>query len=161
MAKCMSHNQLLAATTQSILRHAMIVITSIGLLSACTGQISTRGNMPDPERLVEIQPKEISKDGVQELLGSPSTVGSYEKQDTWVYFSEQTETFAFFTPEVIERKIVIIQFDDKGIVSTVKTLGIADSKSIEPITRKTPSAGEGLTFFDQIKANIEKFIPSK
>lgn len=161
MAFCMSHNSLFTVTTQSILRHAMVGVITVGLLSACSGRIVTRGNAPDPERLVEIQPKEISKGGVQELLGSPSTVGSYEKQDIWVYFSEKTETFAFFEPKVIKRKIVIIQFDDKGVVSKVRTLGIDDSKSIDPIARKTPSAGEELTVFDQIKANIDKFLPSE
>lgn len=161
MALCMSHNRLFTGTTQSILRHAMVGIITVGLLSACSGHIATRGNTPDPERLVEIQPKEISKDGVQELLGSPSTVGSYEKLDTWVYFSEKTETFAFFEPKVVERKIVVIQFDDKGIVSKVRTLGINDSKSIDPIARKTPSAGEELTVFEQIKTNIDKFLPAE
>jgi outer membrane protein assembly factor BamE (lipoprotein component of BamABCDE complex) len=155
----MSHNQLFTEITQFIPRHAMVLII-IGLLSACAGQISTRGNMPDPERLIEIQPKEISKDGVQELLGSPSTVGSYENQDTWVYFSEKTNTFAFFEPKVIERKIIVIQFDPKGIVSTVKTLGIADSKSINPIPRTTPSAGSEMTILDQIMANLNRFAPA-
>jgi outer membrane protein assembly factor BamE (lipoprotein component of BamABCDE complex) len=157
----MLHDRFFSINAQSILRYAMVGVITVGLLSACSGRIATRGNTPDPERLIEIQPKEISKDGVQELLGSPSTVGSYEKQDTWVYFSEKTETFAFFEPEVIERKIIVIQFDDKGVVSKVRTLGINDSNSIDPIARKTPSAGEELTVFDQIKANIEKFLPSE
>lgn len=156
----MSHKYLFNSTAHAVLHHVIICVIMIGFLSACTGRIAIRGNISDPERLAEIQPKEISKDGVLELLGSPSTTGSYEDLGIWIYHYQKTETFSFFEPKVIDRKTVIIKFDGKGVVSSVRMLGIDDFREISPIARKTPSVGEELTLFDQIRTNIDKYIPS-
>ena len=144
---------------RSVLRHAMIGIVVVGILTACSGRVAVRGNAPDPERLAEIQPGEISRAEVRDSLGSPSTVGNYEKKETWFYFSEQTETYAFFEPKVTERKVVVIQFDAKGVVSKIGTVGLDDSAEVNPVGRKTPSAGAELTVIDQIISNFQKLLP--
>ena len=156
----MLHKNLFNYNAHAILCSMIVGVVTIGILSACTGRIATRGNLSDPERLAEAQPKEISKGGVLELLGSPSTTGSYENSDTWIYHFQKTETFAFFAPKIIDRKTVIIKFDAKGVVSKVRTLGKDDSKKISPISRTTPSSGEELTIIDQIKSNIDRFMPT-
>ncbi|MBT3766047.1 MAG: outer membrane protein assembly factor BamE [Rhodospirillaceae bacterium] len=155
----MSHLLRYESISKSVLRHALIGVVAVGILTACSGRIAVRGNVPDPERLVEIQPGEISRGEVRDALGSPSTVGNYEKKETWVYFSEKTETYAFLEPKVIDRKVVIIQFDAKGVVSKVRTIGMNESAEVDPVGRKTPSAGAELTVIDQIIANFQKMLP--
>ncbi|NQU58169.1 MAG: outer membrane protein assembly factor BamE [Rhodospirillales bacterium] len=126
------------------------------LLSACTPKIDVRGNLPDPERLSEIAPGEQSREEIQEILGTPSSIAVFD-QETWLYVSQRTETLAFFEPEVKERKVVILKFDKDGIVSAVETLSAENGKRIEPIDRKTPTAGNEFTLIDQLFGNLGRF----
>lgn len=126
------------------------------LLAACTPKIDVRGNLPDPERLSEIKPGDQSRAEVQEILGTPSSVAVFD-QETWLYVSQRTETIAFFEPEVKERKVVILKFDKDGIVSAIETLTAENGKKIQPIERKTPTAGNEFTLIDQLFGNLGRF----
>jgi outer membrane protein assembly factor BamE (lipoprotein component of BamABCDE complex) len=135
------------------------LLFSIGLivlLGACAPKIDVRGNLPDPERLSEITPGDQSRSEVEEILGTPSSIAVFD-QETWLYVSQRTETIAFFEPEVKERKVVILKFDKDGIVSAVETLSAENGKRIEPVDRKTPTAGNEFTLIDQLFGNLGRF----
>ncbi len=129
-------------------------------LSACESRLNTRGNLLDPERIADIQPGELSRDEVAEILGSPSSITPFGS-DTWYYISQRTETFAFFSPEVIERQIVVISFNKDGKVAKVDTLGLEQGQSIDPIDRKTPTHGNKLTVIEQLVGNLGRFKKKK
>lgn len=129
-------------------------------LAACSPRITPRGNMPDPERLAEIQPGQQTREEVSEILGSPSTVGNFNGE-AWIYIAEQTETVAFFAPEVTERNVVVVQFDPKGVVSSVRKLTLADGKELEPVARETPTEGNKITLVQQLLGNIGRFSGDK
>lgn len=129
-------------------------------LSACQSRLNTRGNLLDPERLADIQPGELSRDEVAEILGSPSSITPFGS-DTWYYISQRTETFAFFSPKVIERQIVVISFDKDGKVAKVDTLGLEQGRSIDPIKRTTPTHGNKLTVIEQLVGNLGRFKKKK
>ncbi len=132
------------------------VILSVCLLAACESRIETRGNLPDPDLLVTIQSSEHTRDQVVQILGSPSTTAMFENE-TWFYISERRETFAFFEPEVTERKVVIVQFDDSGILKTVAELGLENGRLVTPVDRETPTLGNDLNAIEQMLGNIGKF----
>lgn len=126
------------------------------LLGACTPRIQTHGNLPDPDRLADIKPGQISRDEVEEILGSPSSIALFDKE-TWYYVSERTETSAFFAPEVKERKVIIVKFEPNGVVSSVDTKGLDDGRVIQPVERETPTAGTEMTLIQQMFGNIGRF----
>ena len=66
-------------------------------LNSCSPIIGTRGNLPNPDLLANIEVGRINKQGVTELIGSPSTVEPFNGE-SWYYISEKTETKAFFEP---------------------------------------------------------------
>lgn len=123
---------------------------------ACSPRIDSRGNLPDPDRLAEIKPGKHSRNDVAEILGSPSSIGVFD-QETWYYISKRTEAVAFFKPEVAERQVVIVHFDKKGVVTGVETLGLKQSHAVEPVDRKTPTAGAELTIMQQLLGNMGRF----
>lgn len=131
-------------------------VALIALLGACAPKVDIRGNLPDPERLSEISPGEQSRGEVEEILGSPSSVAVFD-QETWFYVSQRTETVAFFEPEVKERKVVILKFDKDGIVSKIELLSAEDGKIVQPIDRKTPTAGNEFTLIEQLFGNLGRF----
>lgn len=135
------------------------VLTLIGLavvVVACSPRIETRGNLPDLERLAEIQPGQHSREQVAEILGTPSSTAVFD-QETWYYISERVETVAFFKPRTTQRKIIVLQFDKKGVVTNISTIGLKAGRKIKPIERETPTAGNEITFMDQLLGNLGRF----
>ena len=132
---------------------------TIGLvlaLAACSPRVDVRGNLPDPERLSEIAPGEQTREEVAQILGTPSSVAMFDKE-TWYYVSQRTETLAFFEPEIKERSVVVLQFDEKGVVSDVRKLGIEEGKDVLPVERTTPTSGNTLNLWDQLFGNFGRF----
>ena len=146
--------------TSQFLRTAAMVLVCASLVGACTSRVATRGNLPDEEMLAQLKPGEITRGEVAEFLGSPSTVATFD-QETWLYISEQTETWAFMESEVMERKVVILQFDKEGVLSSIDTVGLDQARDIEPVERKTPTLGNEMTVLDQVLANMQRFVRKK
>ena len=137
-----------------MIRGAAVFILA-GALFACAPMIESRGNLPDPELLADIEVGQVNRGDVEDALGSPSSISTYGGE-SWYYVSERTETLAFLEPKVIERKVVIIRFDKK-VVSEVKTLGLDAGRDIETVERVTPTAGQELTFLRQLFGNLGRF----
>ena len=132
----------------------------LGAAAACSPRIDTRGNLPDPDVLADVEIGHTNRDQVSQLLGSPSSVAAFDGE-SWYYISERTETSGFFAPEVKQRKVLIIRFDDKGLVKSVNSLGLKDGREIAQVERVTPTAGNEITFLQQLLGNIGRFEGSK
>jgi outer membrane protein assembly factor BamE (lipoprotein component of BamABCDE complex) len=126
------------------------------ILQACSSKTMITGNLPDPDLIANIEVGVVTKNEVFELLGSPSSKATFN-DDTWYYVSERTSTKAFYAPEVIDRKILIVEFDKRKIVKNIKQLSLKDGKNIEMIDRVTPTAGKELTILKQIFGNVGRF----
>lgn len=125
-------------------------------LMACSPRLDVRGNLPDPDKVLEVQPGVHTRDQVATLLGSPSSVGTFQ-DDRWYYIGGQTETFAFFKPEVIEQQVLEVKFNQDGVVEDMIIFTLADGREINPVSRVTPTGGGELSFFEQLFGNLGKF----
>lgn len=134
----------------------MLVAALAALASACSPIVEVRGNVPDPEQLAQVKVGTSTREDVQALLGTPSSVTAFNDQN-WYYISAVTEREAFFAPETKERKVVGIIFDQMGKVRAIDTLGLEDSKDVVPNTRETPTAGKELTILQQLMGNVGRF----
>jgi outer membrane protein assembly factor BamE (lipoprotein component of BamABCDE complex) len=125
-------------------------------LAACGQSVNVRGNLPEPEIVSKINPGVHSREDVASLLGSPSTISTFE-DNKWYYIGQKTTQFAFFAPEVLERKIIEISFDPAGMVAASKTYTLEDGQDIDPVDRITPTEGREITILQQLLGNIGKF----
>jgi outer membrane protein assembly factor BamE (lipoprotein component of BamABCDE complex) len=132
------------------------VVAAAALLAACQNDVRVHGNLPDPEVIAEIQPGLDGREDVAQLLGTPSTVSAFQ-DDIWYYIGQKSEQFAFFKRDVLERKVLVISFDQTGTVDTARTLTLADSREIDPVDRETPTEGRDLTLLQQLFGNIGRF----
>ncbi len=137
-------------------RRCIAVMALASLFVACAPILNQRGNRPDPDLLSQIEPGAQSRDDVANMLGSPTSVASFGGE-TWYYISSQTETIAFYEPDVIDQQVVAIAFDDDGMVASVRTYGLEDARDIEPVERVTPTGGRELTFLEQLVGNVGRF----
>src|SRR4051812_21889785 len=112
------------------LRH-VLTAGILGLtLAACSPTVDTRGNLAEKERLDQIQPGVTTRDDIATILGTPSATGTFDP-NTWYYIGARTEKTAFFRPDVVERKIVVIKFDEAGTVTAVNQLDQNAGKEVE------------------------------
>jgi len=99
------------------------MLAAVILVVGCQGRIDVRGNLPDPDLLQDVEMGHITKNEVAELLGSPSSISPFSG-DTWYYISERTKTVAFFEPEILKRKVIVITFDQSGVARELKSYGM-------------------------------------
>ena len=134
-----------------------LLISPLVLLAvACETRIETRGHVPDPQTLAKIKLDGMSRDKVIELLGSPSNIATFNNE-IWYYITRRTETTTFYEPKTIDQKIIIVAFDETGLVTQVNEYGFDVLRSIDPVTRVTPTAGKKLGFLEQIIGNVGRF----
>ncbi len=125
-------------------------------LGACHPRISARGNLPTVDQLSQIKPGVTDKASVTALLGSPSSVASFD-DTTWYYISQKSEELAFFKPEAVNPEVVAVVFDKDGVVKDVHKTSSTAPHTIEPVARTTPAPGKELSFIEQLIGNFGKF----
>jgi len=125
-------------------------------LSACAPVVHTRGNMVEDDRLQEIVPGLSTVDDVLFVLGTPSTVAPFDEQ-TWYYIGQVTEQTAFYQPEVVERRVIKLVFDDTGLLGEIDDLSLDEGQDVEFVARETPTMGRQMTFLEQMIGNLGRF----
>lgn len=123
------------------------------MLAGCTPIIANRGNMLDEERITQVKTGSSSKNDVFEALGSPSVVSTFD-DNTWYYVGQRTEREAFFKPEVTDRKLIAVQFDDTDHVRSVDRVGLDQAVDVTPLEQTTPAVGRDITFMEQLIGNV-------
>jgi len=136
-------------------RTISIPIALLVTLSGCA-VVNIRGHEVDPAQLEKIEVGTTNKEKVAELLGTPSTVGTFDNK-TWIYMSETTETRAFFNPTVLKSNVTRIEFDCNGLVASLDSLTEADKQVISHVKRTTPTSGHSFGVLEQIFGNFGRF----
>ena len=131
------------------MKFKFMVLGGIVLLFACAPTIDQRGYLSDPQSEAAIKPGTDTKTSVQDRLGYASTVANFGT-DSWYYISSTEKTVAFFTPTVLDRKILALYFDKSGKVTALRHFGLQDGHVIAFETRETPARGRELTFLQQL-----------
>ena len=135
-----------------------LVLFAATALAACGGELRTRGNLLTAERLAEISEGESLQSDVVAAVGTPSAVSTFEG-NTWYYIGELQEQRAFLDPDVLERNVLVVNFDDSGLVQSTRLYTVEDGRVIDPVSRTTPTEGRELTILQQLLGNIGRFNP--
>ncbi len=127
-----------------------LVLLSLG---ACTAQYRSHGWMPPEDELQQIVPGVDTKASVEDLVGVPTTSGVLNESG-YYYVESEVRHFAWKRPEVIDRQIVAITFDDVGVVQGIITYGLEDGRVV-PISRRVTKSGDGdIGFIRKLFGNI-------
>jgi len=121
----------------------------------CSTFVDQRGNLPDEEKLAQIQPG-VTREQVAQMLGTPSTTSTFD-DSTWYYISKRTEQWAFLTPSTVDQNVIAIDFDGDGRVRTVRRHGLDEAKTVAMVDRATPTPGKTLGFLEQLFGNLGRF----
>lgn len=128
-------------------------------VSACSSDVFLvrNGNMPDEQKIAEIKSGQ-TKSQVEELLGTPSIVSTLD-QSEWIYMSSTVRKVAFFTPKVISRDILSIDFDKNDKVVSVTKLDQNSGEDISVDKDKTSSNGHDIGFFKKYFGGVGTYSP--
>lgn len=125
-------------------------------VTACTPIYRNHGYAPSEDELAEIVVGVDTRETVADLIGSPSASGVL-RDSGYYYVSQRIRTFATRRPQVVERQVVAITFDDEGVVRNVERFGLEDGNVVALERRVTDSNIEGITFIRQLLGNIGRF----
>ncbi len=126
-------------------------------IAGCSPAVEQRGHLPTEDKISEIHTGSTTKDEVTKILGTPSSVSVFNNDKSWYYISRRTAQTAFFTPNVLDQQVYIVNFDDQGVVKAVDHRVLEDGKEITPVARATPAPGRELSFLEQLIGNMGKF----
>jgi outer membrane protein assembly factor BamE (lipoprotein component of BamABCDE complex) len=124
--------------------------------TACQTDVNLHGNLPSKDEIAEIHPGKTTKTQVTQILGSPSSVGVFDRNH-WYYISKRTSRLAFFDPKVLDQEVYVIEFDRRGVVTAIEHKGLKDAENISPAPGATPAPGRHLTFMEQLIGNVGRF----
>jgi len=139
------------------LHSLLVVAASAAALAACTPEKDLHGMLPDKELVAEIKPGQTRQEDVTRILGTPSATATFDKE-TWYYIGEKTETVAFFRPDILEHKVLVVRFTKEGVVEDIDQVDAKkDGKQVTPVARETPTKGKELTIIQQLVGNVGRF----
>jgi outer membrane protein assembly factor BamE (lipoprotein component of BamABCDE complex) len=144
-------------TAKSVLA-AGVLFAGLGL-GACSPQYQNHGYVPPQEDLDQINIGVDSKETVQATIGVPASSGVLENSG-YYYVRSRQRALGFFAPQEVEREVVAVSFDDRGIVQNVERFGLERGNVVTLSRRVTSSATANKSFIRQLLGNLGRFDPS-
>ncbi|MEM6634802.1 MAG: outer membrane protein assembly factor BamE [Pseudomonadota bacterium] len=123
---------------------------------ACTPRARDFGYAPDDAALSEIVVGSDTSSRVEELVGRPGTAGVVG-ESAWYYIASRQETVLWRAPEITDRQVVAISFDDAGTVRNVERFTLEDGRVVALSRRVTDDNTTGISFLRQLLGNLGNF----
>jgi outer membrane protein assembly factor BamE (lipoprotein component of BamABCDE complex) len=131
---------------------------ALGACSVFQWPEQVRGNKVDPDQLKELVPGTSSRDDVTALIGSPTARATFD-DNTWIYITQQTRPRIARTLGVVSQNVVVMSFNEQGVLQNIRTLDQADALPVEMASQTTPSPGTEASFMQQLLGNIGRYNP--
>lgn len=131
------------------------LLMASAMASGCSPTVANRGNMVKDYQMVTINPGVSTKSDVLRAMGSPTTQDPFD-ENKWFYIGQVTEKNGVLDPKITDERIVMVDFDDTGIVEIIKDVG-GQREDIPFERRKTATSGNEVTIMQQFFGNLGKF----
>lgn len=136
------------------LRQAGIALMVCGLLAtACAPTVQVHGYVPSPADIARVRPGFDDTGTVEEILGRPSSNGIL-RDTAWYYVQSTIESYTYNKPRVIDRTVLAVNFDQRGVVRDIQRYGLEDGQIINLTTRTTDTGGRELGVLEQLFGNL-------
>lgn len=138
-----------------------VILIACLALSGCSWLMNppqVRGNKIDPDQMKELNPGVSTKADVTAVIGSPTAHDTFD-DNIWIYISELTQPRIGRTLGDIAQTVVVLSFDQAGVLRSVEEKTKADALPVAVVARTTPSPGTEASFMQQLLGNIGRFNP--
>ncbi len=127
-------------------------------LAACTPTFRNHGYIPPEEDLQELVVGIDTRASVEDVIGTP-TAGGVLEGGNYFYVRSTVRTFGPRRPQVVDRQVLAISFDESGVLSNIESFGLEDGRVVTLSRRVTDSNVSNVNFLRQLLGNIGRVGP--
>lgn len=117
-----------------------------------------RGSLVEADDYNQLTPGSSTRADAVDLMGSPTTKGAFD-DNTWIYISMTTYMKPLDFPGVKKQQVVVLKFDNAGMLQSLRTLNRKDSRPVAMISKVTPTPGTSINILQQILGNVGRYNP--
>ena len=128
-------------------------ILCAGFLASCAPTVQIHGYVPSAADVARIRPGFDDTGSVEEILGRPVSSGVLA-DSAWYYVQSTVENYTYHAPRVIDRTVLAINFDQRGVVRDIQRYGLQDGRVVNLTTRTTETGGRQLGILEQLFGNL-------
>ena len=137
------------------LRTAMLGLMLL-MIAACSPVYRNHGYVPNDDDLSQIEVGKDTRETLAPLIGRPSAAALLN-DDGWYYVQSRWKHSGARPPQEIDRQVVAITFDGKGVVENVERFGLEGGKVVALSRRVTTSNIKGVSFLQQLLGSLGNF----
>ena len=138
----------------------LVIIFSFLSIASCSPTYKQHGYVPSENILSQLEVGKASKENVKNLFGPPSSIGLVE-DDRWFYLYTKVKNFMYRSPEITERKLVVVSFAKSGLLENIEQFELQDQKVIVLSRRITESGIKGMSLIQQLLNSAGNYDPAQ
>lgn len=136
------------------LRSPALIALAFGVgLGACAPTTQVHGYVPSDADVAQVRPGVDTVATVEQTLGLPSSTGLL-RDTAWFYVQSTFENYTYHKPRVIDRTVLVVNFNQNGTVTSVEKFGIEKGRIVELSARTTDTGGRQLGVLEQLFGNL-------
>lgn len=136
----------------------IVLAALLVLLAACSPIMRYHGYAPGDAELAQIVVGRDTRDTVAQKIGRPG-VGGVIEGSGWYYVQSDWRADNWRAPVEVDRQVVAISFNPRGVVTNVERFGLADGEIVAISQRVTDTGPRGRSVLAQIFSTIGQFSP--
>lgn len=136
---------------------AGLLASSALLLYGCAPPVP-RGALIDKEDYSQLTPNTSTQAEVMDILGSPTSHATFD-DNTWLYVSMTKYLVPLAHPAIDKQRVIVLNFDDKGILRKMNVLGRHDAIPVYMVSDKTPTPGTQISVIQELLGNVGRYNP--
>lgn len=142
-------------------RFALAMACSAALFAAgCTAIYRNHGYVPTDEDLALVQVGKSTQQDVATAIGRPSSTGLLQGAG-WYYVGSRWKYYGARAPEEIDRQVVAVSFDAKGVVANVERFGLERGEVVVLSRRVTKSNIKGIGLIRELLGSLGRVSAGK
>jgi len=134
----------------------VLLVAALGATVGCTAIHRTHGYIPPQETLAQLTPGEDTRETVEQVAGPPTT-GSAMGDGNFYYVQSRFRHFAFTEPTEVDREVLAVSFDSRGMVRNIERFGLDEGRVVRLSRRVTNDGIQDTTFLGQLLGAIGNF----
>jgi outer membrane protein assembly factor BamE (lipoprotein component of BamABCDE complex) len=131
---------------------ALGLVAAVGL-AACSPIYRNHGYVPAEDELALVEVGVDSRETVAEKIGRPSASGLLN-DDGWFYVQSRYKQVGPREPVEIDRQVLVLNFNEAGIVQNIGRFGLEDGRVVEISRRVTETNIKGVGFIRQLLSSF-------
>lgn len=134
------------------LKSTLICFALLAVLG-CSPQFRNHGYLPDEMALAALVVGVDTRAAVDEAFGAPAMLGMQDA-GSYYYIRSRIRHMTYKEPEVIERTVVAISFDEKDLLTNIGRYSLKDGKAVTLSRRITKSDDVTTGILRQLLTNL-------